>query len=111
MRKYKILFCYLIFIFFPQIFITNSYSKPLTKEVLQYLDADKSTFSTYKGQFKVLACKLLTYGKIKNLYDEEIIDKYLNQTENKIEFLNLLQEKTQEKCIKTLENNMVIIII
>lgn len=91
-----------------QFFLIYSNSKPLTKEVLRYLDEDKLTFANYKDQYKVLACKLLTYGKLKNLYDEEIIDRYLNQTENKIGFLNLLERKTHDRCMKTLENNMVI---
>ena len=82
-------------------------SKPLTKDVLKYLDSDKLTYITYKDEYKKLACKLLTYSRMKNLYDEEVIDKYLGQIENKIGYLDSLEEKMNEKCLHTLENNMV----
>jgi hypothetical protein len=87
--------------------LTDLNTKPLIKEVLQNLESDKQTFLVYKDEYKKLACKLLTYSRMKNLYDEEVIDVYLNQTDDKIGYLNLLQSNIQEKCIKTLSNNMV----
>ena len=82
-------------------------AKPLTTEVLQYFEADKITFANYKDEYKVLACKLLTYSRMKNLYEEEVIDRFLNQTDDKAGYLDLLQEKIKEKCMSTLDNNMV----
>jgi len=107
MREFKIHFiCVMLTIQF--LFKTGvSLSKPLTKDVIKYLDSDKLTYTTYKGEYKKLACKLLTYSKMKNLYDEEVIDKYLIQIENKLGFLDMLQEKIREKCMFTLDNNMV----
>ncbi len=104
------LICSITFFSIMVIFLNmlgNSNTKPLTKDVLQYLEADKKTFSVYKEEYKKLACKLLTYSRMKNLYDEEVIDVYLKQTDNKMGYLNLLQSKIQEKCMKTLSNNMV----
>ncbi len=82
--------------------------KPLTKEVLDYLDKDKETFATYKDNYKILACKLITYSKLKYLYDIETIDKYLNQTDDKMGFLNLAQSKMIDMCVDKNDNNMVL---
>ena len=109
MRALKILLQYVFVFLTLQILfaIAICNTKQLTKDVLQYLDSDKLTFATYKDEYKQLACKLLTYSRMKNLYDEEVIDKYLGQIENKIGYLDSLEEKMNEKCLHTLENNMV----
>jgi hypothetical protein len=107
MRIFKMLLQFLYLILTILFAIGVCLSKPLTKDVLKYLDSDKLTYATYKDDYKKLACKLLTFSRMKNLYDEEVIDKYLGQIENKIGYLEILQEKMKEKCMHTLDNNMV----
>ena len=74
-------------------------SKPLTQDVLDYLKTDQVTFSTYKLEYKLLCCKLITYGRMKYYYEMEEIDPFMNQTENKREFLDFLQKTLYDNCV------------
>lgn len=86
--------------------------EPLTKEVLDYLEKDEETFRSYKTNYKHLACKVLTYSRIKYLYEKEEIDKYINQTQNRRGFLDYLQESIFNMCTdKYSDLNMVIIFV
>lgn len=58
-------------------------TKPLSKETLKYLEADQETYDNYRVGYRELSCKLLTYSKMKQLYEHEIIDGFINQTDKK----------------------------
>src|SRR5690349_5108259 len=73
-------------------------TKPLTPQVLEYLDVDISTFWDYRPKYKSLSCKLMVFSKIKYMYEKYIIDQYVNQTEHKREYLDLLHEKMYNFC-------------
>jgi hypothetical protein len=78
--------------------ISTIICEPLTSQVLEYLDKDKETFLEYRSQYKFLACKVLTYSRMKYLFEKETIDGYLNQTINKRGFLDYMQENILNYC-------------
>jgi hypothetical protein len=82
--------------------------KPLSKNVLDYLEQDEETFKDYRNHFQFLSCKLMTYSKMKYLYENEMIDQYVNKTKRKGEFVDLLRERIMDYCAKIYKgNNMV----
>jgi predicted nucleotidyltransferase len=94
-KKFSILVILSIIILNFLIFIN---CEPLTKEVLEYLEKDEETFKNYKANYKLLACKVLTYSRIKYLYEKEEIDKYINQTKNRRGFMDYMQERIFNLC-------------
>lgn len=74
--------------------------KPLTKAVLQYLEEDKITFNEYRERYKEISCKLIVYGKMKFMYENETIDIYTNQTDNKRAYLDYLEKDLFDLCIE-----------
>jgi len=74
------------------------FSKPLTKETIAYLKDDQNIMDGFHYRLRMLSCKLFSYSKIKSLYDNEEIDKYLNQTRYKRTFLNSLELHLRDKC-------------
>lgn len=83
-------------------------TKPLTPEVLDYLAKDEQTFREYRAGYKELTCKLLTYSKLKVLYESESIDKVMNQTNNKRGFVDYLHSSMFDLCRRVYsDNNMV----
>lgn len=110
-RNKKISLLIILSIFFLNCFIFLN-CEPLTKEVLEYLEKDEETFKSYKANYKNLACKVLTYSRIKYLYEKEEIDKYINQTQNRRGFVDYLQESIFNTCTdKYSDLNMVIIFV
>ena len=82
--------------------ITNSNinAKALTKENLIELKKDQEIYDKFHSNLVQLSCKMLAYLKIKTLYDDEIIDTYLNQTRYKRTFLNSLNSEMIAFCLK-----------
>ena len=80
--------------------IAKILTKPLTKEVLDYLKKDINTFNTYRTDLLKTTCNLIVYSKIKYMWEKEEIDKYLEKAKDKLGFLKALREKMYEKCHK-----------
>jgi hypothetical protein len=80
--------------------IANILSKPLTKEVLEYLNKDIITFNTYRKDLLKTTCNLIVYSKIKYMWENETIDKYLEKAKDKVGFVKAIKEKMFEKCSK-----------
>jgi hypothetical protein len=75
-------------------------ARPLTKKVEDYLRADEDVFRNYRESFKALSCRVMIYGKLRLMYEEERIDKYMNQTENKKEYIDLLDNEMYKLCLE-----------
>jgi hypothetical protein len=73
-------------------------SKPLTPHVIKYLEEDQMTFTNYKQNYRKLSCKIMTFSKMKNLYETKEIDKYMNRTENQRGFLDYMQLTLESHC-------------
>jgi hypothetical protein len=86
-------------------------TKPLTKDVLEYLNKDLITFDTYRTDLLKTACKLTVYSKIKFMWEKETLDKYLNKTEKVREFVLELKNSMMEKCLKEQSSINVIFIL
>jgi hypothetical protein len=80
--------------------VVNILSKPLTKEVLEYLNKDIITFNTYRKDLLKTSCNLIVYSKIKFMWEKEEIDKYLEKAKDKVGFIKALKEKMLETCSK-----------
>jgi len=85
-------------IFLLMLLLSELLSKPLTKDTIEYLKADQDIFDTFHHRLRMLGCKLGSYSKIKDLYDREIIDQYLNKTRYKRTFLNALEAHFRQLC-------------
>ena len=86
-----------IYIFFLSLILICE-SKPLTPEVIKYLEKDQDTFSNYKQIYRELSCKIITYSKMKHLYESKEIDKYVNQTIDQKGFLDYMQNSYLTHC-------------
>jgi hypothetical protein len=73
-------------------------SKPLTPQVIKYLEEDQITFTYYKENYRKLSCKIMTFSKMKYLYETKEIDKYMNQTQNQRGFLDYMQMTLENHC-------------
>lgn len=73
-------------------------SKPLTPDVLKYLEKDQETFANYKQNYRELSCKIMTYSKMKHLYESKEIDKYVIQTKDQKGFLDYMEKSYQTHC-------------
>lgn len=94
------------------LFIHLISSAPLQQNVLKYLEKDKETFQEYRNHYKFLSCKLMTYSKMKYLYEKEIIDPFVKQTTKKDDFIDALREKILDFCTSVYNgSNMVNICI
>jgi hypothetical protein len=75
-------------------------SKPLGRDVLDYLEKDVITFETYRNDFLYLSCKLTIYSKLKYMWETEELDKYLNQTTLvKKDYINKVREEMMKTCM------------
>lgn len=95
-------------IFLLMLLLSELLSKPLTKDTIEYLKADQHIFDTFHYRLRILSCKLGSYSKIKDLYDREIIDQYLNKTRYKRTFLNALETHFRELCEAKIEDDKLI---
>ena len=76
------------------------FTKPITKDVLDYLNKDLITFDTYRKDLLKTACRLTVYSKIKYMWEKEILDQYLNKTQRVKDFVLELKRNMLEKCDK-----------
>ena len=74
-------------------------SKPLGKDVLDYLTEDMITFNTYRKDFLQLTCKLTIYSKMKYMWESEELDKYLNRTTNVIDYVQAVKDEMYKVCM------------
>jgi hypothetical protein len=79
--------------------ITKILTKPLTKDVLEYLSKDIHTFKTYRNDLLKTTCNLTVYSKIKYMWEKELIDKYLEKAKDKLGFVKALRHKMYEMCL------------
>jgi hypothetical protein len=80
-------------------------SRPLGREVLEYLDKDVITFETYRLQYLELSCRLTIYSKLKYMWEIEALDKYLNQTTlTPREYLGNVREEMMKKCMANISS-------
>jgi deoxyxylulose-5-phosphate synthase len=82
--------------------------KPLTKEVLEYLQKDHETFVTFREKYKQLSCKLLVFSRLQYMFENETIDEFMNMTVDKHEYVDRLGEAMMEKCSEEYTNNQVL---
>lgn len=75
-----------------------SLTKPLTKEIIQFIDEDQHIFDNYREDFKDLSCLTAVYSKLKHIYEKELIDDHIKKVDNKKAFLDELQAQMYNKC-------------
>lgn len=64
---FALLYATLFYIVHPEI---------LNKEIIEAFEKDKLTYTTYRQSLKELSCKLLTYSKLRDLFESKRIDIY-----------------------------------
>jgi hypothetical protein len=86
-------------------------SRPLSQNVIEYLEKDEDTFVNYRKDYKFLSCKLMTYSRMKYLYEKEFIDEHVNKTNNREGFLDSLRERIMNFCLDIYKDMNVVSII
>lgn len=86
------------FNFFLFLFISQTFSKELTKTILAALQDDIKTLDNHREDYLHLNCKILTLAHLRYYYEEKIIDEYIKKTNKMEEFLSSLQEAMLKKC-------------
>lgn len=72
----------------------------LSQKVLDLLQIDTATLETYREDHLFLTCKLLTLSNVRYYYEEKMIDTYIRNVTNRLDFLKGLEEKMMNMCIK-----------
>lgn len=51
-------------------------SEALNEDIIKAFEKDKKTYATYRQSLKELSCKLLTYSKLREMFENKAVDVY-----------------------------------